>query len=380
MPTTPSTRPTASLGRRAFLSGSAATAVAGLLAACSPATSGSTATSAAASSTNTAAPTITAPAAAGSIAAKAQAFAETLSASGRTSLLHSYSLENAKRWSNLPQSLLRSGPQSRIGLQLNALSSAQKTALYALLKAASGTGKNEGWDEIQQLWNADDYLAANGGGSDYGRGNYFIAFLGSPGDSGTWELQFGGHHLAFANTYIDGKLVGATPSFRGVEPFATFTENGVTNAPLQQERAAFAAMLAGLSSSQLASAKLSAVYSDLVLTPGKDWVFPTAFEGVKASGLSAAQKKLVVAAISKYTGDIDDADAATILAKYTKELDSTYIAYSGTTALTEQNDYVRIDGPSLWLEFSMQHGIVLSGNHPHSVWRDKVTDYGGTKS
>jgi hypothetical protein len=28
----------------------------------------------------------------------------------------------------------------------------------------------------------------------------------------------------------------------------------------------------------------------------------------------------------------------------------------------------------------MQHGIVLSGNHPHSVWRDRTTDYGGTQS
>jgi hypothetical protein len=366
------------MGRRAFVAGGAATAVAALLAACSPTTSGSATTSTAAA--RTAAPSTSAPAAAGSIAAKAQAFAATLGASGRSSLLQSYSLANAKRWSNLPQSLLHGGAQSRIGLQLNALTSAQKGSLYALLKAASGTGTNEGWDEIQQLWNADDYLSANGGGSDYGRGDYFIAFLGSPGDTGTWELQFGGHHLAFANTYIDGKLVGATPSFRGVEPFMTFTENGTTNRPLQQERAAFAAMLKGLSSSQLASAKLTDVYSDLVLSPGKDWAFPTAYEGVKASTLSSAQKQLVITAISKYTGDIDDADAATILAKYTKELDSTYLAYSGTTALTEQNDYVRIDGPSIWLEFSMQHGIVLSGNHPHSVWRDKVTDYGGTRS
>jgi Protein of unknown function (DUF3500) len=58
----------------------------------------------------------------------------------------------------------------------------------------------------------------------------------------------------------------------------------------------------------------------------------------------------------------------------------TYVAYSGSTALTEQDDYVRIDGPSVWIEFSMQHGIVLAGNHPHSVWRDRTTDYGGTKS
>jgi hypothetical protein len=88
----------------------------------------------------------------------------------------------------------------------------------------------------------------------------------------------------------------------------------------------------------------------------------------------------VLAAIASYVNDINDADAATILAKYESELGATYVAYSGTTALTEQNDYIRIDGPSVWIEFSMQHGIVLAGNHPHSVWRDRNTDYGGTKS
>jgi len=27
----------------------------------------------------------------------------------------------------------------------------------------------------------------------------------------------------------------------------------------------------------------------------------------------------------------------------------------------------------------MQRGIILSGSHPHSVWRDSTTDYGGTQ-
>ena len=74
------------------------------------------------------------------------------------------------------------------------------------MSAASKT-PNEGWDEIQQILNADEYLLANGAGDMYGIGNYYIAFLGTPGTTGTWQLQFGGHHLAFANTYSDGILV-----------------------------------------------------------------------------------------------------------------------------------------------------------------------------
>ncbi|RFA07760.1 hypothetical protein B7R21_15680 [Subtercola boreus] len=268
----------------------------------------------------------------------------------------------------------------RLGLSLGDLSDSQLASFNALLAAVTGSTAGLGYDEIQQHLNADDYLEANGGGSDYGRANFYISFLGAPSDTGMWEFQFGGHHLAVANTYNNATLVGATPAFRGIEPFSAFDGNGRTNQPLAVKAAAFTALLAGLTTDQLATAKLGSVYSDIVLTPGNDWAFPTAHEGLQVSVLSDTQKALVLAAIAGYVNDIADADAATILSKYQGELADTYVAYSGTTALTEQNDYVRIDGPSVWIEYSMQHGIVLAGNHPHSVWRDRTTDYGGTKA
>ena len=384
------------LDRRTFLAGIPAVALA--LAACS---SGSSKTAAPTSSSATASTSAAASssasssgaAAAGSISALALAFKATLSADLQTTLSQTYSLANAKRWSNLPQALVSGGgpggggggggstsSSSRVGISLDKLNDAQLASFNTLLKAAAGSASGLGYAEIQQHLNADDYLAANGGGSTYGRANYYVALLGTPADTGTWEFQFGGHHLALANTYRDGVLVGATPSFRGIEPNGQFTQAGTSNEPMAVKEAAFKALLAGLPSDQLAKAKLSSVYSDLVLGAGKDWAFPTAHEGVQVSGLSADAKALVLTAIASYVNDVADADAKTILAKYQSELDNTYVAYSGTTALTAQNDYVRIDGPSVWIEFSMQHGIVLSGNHPHSIWRDRTADYGGTKS
>jgi hypothetical protein len=93
--------------------------------------------------------------------------------------------------------------------------------------------------------------------------------------------------------------------------------------------------------------------------------------------LTTAQQDLVIAAIRTYVEDISDADAATIMTLYTNELADTYIAYSGSTDLKTTNDYVRIDGPSVWIEYSCQRGIVLTPTHPHSIWRDKNNDYGG---
>jgi hypothetical protein len=306
----------------------------------------------------------------------ADAFKAQLDGTQVSTLQRTYSTTDAKKWSNLPQGLVQSS-NKRVGLSFGTMTSIQVQYAKALIKEVSGTTANEGWDEIQQLLNADEYLNANGGGSTYGAANYYIAFLGTPATTGTFEIQFGGHHLAFANTYKDGVLTGATPSFRGVEPYSTFTWNGTGNQPLQQEAAAFSALLTGLSSANQTAAKLSQTYSDIVVGPQQDGNFPTTAVGVKGSSLSSSEKALVLAAMKTYVYDTADADAATILAKYTSELDNTYVAYSGTTAMTTRNDYVRLDGPSVWIEYSCQNGIVLSGTHPHSVWRDKTKDYGG---
>jgi hypothetical protein len=394
MTSTASGQASTTLSRRTLLGGISAAALYTLTAcssgsATTPATSGEATTTATASASATASAT-TSSASSGSVGGLAQAFQASLGTDLQSQLLQDYSLANAKLWSNLPQALLSGGMGGgpggaggtgpRIGLSLADLDTTQQAAFNALLKAATGSTSGVGFDEIQQHLNADEYLAENGGGSDYGRAGYYIAFLGTPSDSGTWELQFGGHHLAVANTYTNGTLAGATPAFRGIEPNGSFQYNGTTNQPMAVKEAAFGALLGSFSADQLATAELGSVYSDLVLGPGEDWAFPTKREGIQVSALSADQKKLVLAAIAGYVNDVADSDAAAILKRYESELDDAYVGYSGTAALTQQNDYIRIDGPSVWIEFSMQRGIVLSGNHPHSVWRDRTTDYGGTKS
>jgi hypothetical protein len=52
-------------------------------------------------------------------------------------------------------------------------------------------------------------------------------------------------------------------------------------------------------------------------------------------------------------------------------LNQTKVSYSGATALNQEGDYVRIDGPHVWIEFACQ-----ADDHYHTIWRDRVTDYG----
>ncbi|MFM7856713.1 MAG: DUF3500 domain-containing protein, partial [Flammeovirgaceae bacterium] len=210
--------------------------------------------------------------------------------------------------------------------------------------------------------------------------NYYLAILGTPSLTGTFEILETGHHKTVANTYVNGKLVGATPHFEAVEP-VSFTSGSAAIAPISQERDAFVAFLASLNTTQLSSAKSSSTYTDLLLVPGKEWQFPTAYSGLACNTLNADQKSLILNVIKTYTNDIDSDNAAVFFKLYSDELDQTFVLYSGNTAMNTKYDYFQINGPHVWIEFVVAGGIVFkSGVHFHSIWRDKSNDYAGTKN
>jgi hypothetical protein len=292
-------------------------------------------------------------------------------------LQREYSKNDAVRWSNFPQEF--SHP-NRVGLSLGALDATQLAAAKALMAAAlSQDSINEGYGELLGVLYADDYLGkATGKSNTFGSGNYYIAFLGTPSTTALWELQYGGHHLAFSNTYNKGDIIGATPSFRGVEPMAPISANGQTFQPMEQERAAFAALLNGLNETQKNKAKLSSSFTDVLLGPGQDGNFPVKKEGVKIGDLDQSQQQQVIKAIQLYVDDLDSATAGPIMRKYLAELPDTYLSYSGTVTMDKVADYIRLDGPGIWIEYAVQPSRDFANTtHPHSIWRDHRTDYGG---
>ncbi len=321
------------------------------------------------------------------VVTKALAFKASLTASQQSTLQQTYTTTLARRWSNLP-----CGSNCRNGIQFSTLTSSQLALALQVIQAAAGTAANEGYAEFNGIRAADDYLNANGGGSGYSSGIYFIAFLNAPTTSGGWMLQFGGHHYGANIAYNNGHVVGATPQFEGVEPSTAFTVNGTTYQPLAQEHDAMANMLASLTTTQLATAKISATYSDVTLAPGEsnggNGTFPATKVGQPGTSLTDAQKLLVLEAMKPWLKDADDTVAANLLSIYQSELNNTYIAYTGngtsgdaSSFLNTNTNYVRIDGTSVWIEFICQTGVVFRTQiHYHSVWRDHTRDYGADLS
>lgn len=317
------------------------------------------------------------------LVADAQAFYAMLTPAQQSTLQLTYTPVLAKRWSNLP-----CGTSCRNGIQLGTnLTSVQYAAAMLVIKDALSANTNDGYEEFYQMNLAEAYLHANGGGSGYDSTLRWIAFLNPPTETGPWMLQFGGHHYAANISFNNGHIIGATPFFMGLEP-KTFSFNGTSYDPLGEERKAFANLFASLSTSELSTAHLSSSFNDCTLVPGEsnggNSIFPTTKVGIACSSLTTNQIALVLTAIGHYVQDIDAKTAEAILEVYTNEIANTYIAYTGggtsgnaNSFLVSQGDYVRIDGPSVWIEFSCQGGIVIKGQiHYHTVWRDHIHDYG----
>jgi hypothetical protein len=272
-------------------------------------------------------------------------------------------------------------------LAFSSLTSTQLAAAKAVAQAAFGTTTGEGYDEFTQIMAADDYLGLSASG--YSSGNYIIAFLGTPSTTGKWMLQIGGHHYAQNITYDAGVVTSITPLHQGVEPKGSFTLNGTTySGPMESEHTAMQNMLGSFTSTELASAKISGSFSDCLMVPGSTTnTFPTTKQGIKVSTLSTAAQAKVLAAMMPWLNDLDATSAAAFTTIYQNELASTYVCYASNTSavagtassfLATNTDYVRIDGPSVWIEFICQTGVVYSSQiHYHSVMRDHTRDYIG---
>ena len=306
----------------------------------------------------------------------AQAFEATLTSAQISTLQLSYTLANVEHWSNLPLGII-----GRNGLQFSTLSSTQLTAALELAQAALS---ERGYGRLQQIRGADDILNAVNSGMGWGSGNYFIAFYGTPSSTSPWMLQINGHHFALNHTF-NGTQISATPYFLGVEPVVYPVGQDLYLAMDGPQKAAY-----GLTQSVYgnSSALLTGTFDDVVMgvnggtaiDTNYPQTYPASGRGVLYSTLTQEEQHQVREMIEAWVKDIDPSTGQALLRAYEDPtaLANTYVGYAGGGTLAVQGDYLRIDGPRVWIEFCVQNGIAWpTSYHFHTIWRDKTADYGG---
>ncbi len=299
----------------------------------------------------------------------AQAFLDTLSDEQLESIQYDLTEENAVVWSNLPVSAVQ-----RNGILLGSLSEESLKAAKELFYVALG---EEGYNQLIMNLEGEEVLGENMDG--YDADMYYVSILGDVSDSSTWILQLGGHHYA-NNFTFNAEETGATPFFIGIEPQSFENADGETVEALATRKDTMYSMIDSLTDDQEAEAEITDKFDDVLVGPGNDGNFPTESEGILVSSLSDDQQELVKDAIKAWVADVNEEDQEALLDAYFAEdaWADTYIAWSGSTDSEDQGSYIRIDGPRVWIELTVQGGIVFQNQvHLHTIWRDKVADYGG---
>jgi hypothetical protein len=306
------------------------------------------------------------------VTAAAQAFLATLSPAQSNNVVYAPTLANAWHWSNFPIY-----EAARSGLSMETLNATQRVAfLNVAFTALSSNGTNF-YQEIRAM---DEYLRVNVNPSNYSSEKYYISFVGAPVTNAPWLLQLSGHHASYNNIY-NAEYVSGTPAFIGTEP-NIYTNESIIHRPLSAPADAVTALRQTLTG----AAQLASSYSEVVfgVTPqtGYDdsWpnVYPTTGRGQLYSNLTSNQQALVRAFMAFYVNQMPAETAASLLFDYQNPaaLAQTYVGYSGPADLAIRDSYFRVDGPRVWIEFSARPGVAYSFPHWHSIWRDKLADYG----
>jgi Protein of unknown function (DUF3500) len=312
--------------------------------------------------------------------AAAQAFLSTLNEHQRKVVNVELNEDTRTRWSNLPTGI---APYPRNGMRLGDLTPAQQEAALKLVAAPLSPG---GYQKVINIVNGDEVFKTMAPSLRFrenttpvfGRGEFYVAILGTPSATTPWMIQLGGHHLGINITLVGSQHV-LTPSHTGAQP-ATYSMNGQTIRPLGKENDKAFALINALNAAQRKQAMLDYYIADGVLGPGHDGevIQP---EGVRAATFTERQQAMLLDLVQEWVSIINETDAKAKMAEVKRNLADTFFAWSGPTT-NGSASYFRIQGPTVEIEYAPQCVAVPCGSgrpspdHIHTFYRDPTNDYG----
>jgi hypothetical protein len=258
---------------------------------------------------------------------------------------------------------------ARNGLVLREMSAPQRDLAHALLKSGLS---DRGYFTYTQIMALEDVLKVLEQPARFERDKdkYFVSIFGTPADKGAWGWRFEGHHISLHFTMLDGKAV-ASPTFAGGNPAEVRDGPEKGKRVLGQQEDAGRALLMALDATQRATAMISAVAPNEIVTNNQVDVNPLSPVGIKESAMTPAQHEALIQVLDSFVGlmapDIAADRMATIAAA---GIGNVSFAWAGGVG---QKHYYRVQGPTFLIEFDNTQN---DGNHVHSIWRDFKDDFG----
>jgi hypothetical protein len=133
------------------------------------------------------------------------------------------------------------------------------------------------------------------------------------------------------------------------------------------------ALLMALDATQRATAMISAVAPNEIVTGNQPDIKPLSPEGIKASAMTPAQREALMQVLDSFVGLMSPEVAAGRMARIAAA-GTGNIAFAWAGGVERgQKHYYRLQGPTFLIEFDNSQN---DGNHVHSIWRDFEDDFG----
>jgi hypothetical protein len=315
----------------------------------------------------------------------AGAFLASLDATRRDAVSFPVDAVEWRQWCNVHIYLMRHG------LLLEDLTEPQRNAALDLLRASLSA---RGYENVRDVMRFNEVLAEITGSIDeYGEWAYFLSIFGTPSDSEPWGWQLDGHHLNL-HCFVLGDQLVMTPAFLGSEPCLATTGRFAGLRVFDDEERRGLAMVRSLTTDQ---ARQAILYPSILSTdlpsersvPIDGQMMACAFqdnrrleyEGLRATDMSDAQRRLLRQLVETYVGRVRDGHAEVTLADIDRHLDETHFCWMGAT--DDVNPfYYKVQSPVILIEFDHEPGVVFdndepSRHHVHTVVRTpNGNDYG----
>jgi len=260
---------------------------------------------------------------------------------------------------------------ARNGLVLREMSEPQRKLAHELLKSGLS---DRGYFTYTQIMELEKILKVLEQPARFERDSdkYFVSIFGTPADKGAWGWRFEGHHISLHFTMLDGKPL-ASPTFAGSNPAEVRDGPEKGKRVLGQQEDAGRALLMALDATQRATAMISAVAPNEIVTNNRVDIQPLSPEGIKASAMTPVQREALMRLLDSFVGLMSSDVAADRMARI-ESAGTGNIAFAWAGGVERgQKHYYRVQGPTFLIEFDNTQN---NGNHVHSIWRDFKDDFG----
>ena len=277
------------------------------------------------------------------------------------------------------------------GLRLDEVDASIQAAVMAVVRASLSA---KGYDVTRDVMRLNRFLGDLVGGPQVlGEWAYIFCLFGDPSESEPWGWQLFGHHLCL-NCFVIGRQMVLTPCFFGAEPNYADTGPFAGTRLFQDEERAGLALMRSLPAQQRYQAivahsmmggdlpagrrhfadnlHLGGAYQDNRIVP---------YEGLRASELSALQRRDLMDLVAAYVAPLPSGPLAARLAEVERHLAETHFCWIGGFA-EESAFYYRIQSPVIFIEFDHHAGVFLTNPEPakfhvHTIVRTpNGNDYG----